>query len=74
VLQLKNRVADLIPPQSFLRTRLTHSAMRNYLFLFFWPAGIRGMQSGKTPQYDNRGSHKPLAAAHAGPGAPTAPR
>ena len=44
--------------------------MRNYLFLFL-VAGLvaGGCHTAKTPKYDNRGSHKPLAAAHAA-GAP----
>ena len=48
--------------------------MRNILFLFLL-AGLAsgGCNTAKTPKYDNRGSHKPLAAAHAA-GAPTNPR
>ena len=40
--------------------------MRTYLFLFLL-AGLAsgGCKAGKTPKYDNRGSHKPLAAAPA---------
>jgi hypothetical protein len=51
--------------------------MRNFLFLIL----LAGLASGgcntvKTPKYDNRGSHKPLAAAHAAgaPGARATPR
>jgi hypothetical protein len=51
--------------------------MRNFLFLFLL-AGLAsgGCSTAKTPKYDNRGSHKPLAAAHAAgaPGARTTPR
>jgi hypothetical protein len=43
--------------------------MRSYLFLFLL-AGLAsgGCTTAKTPKYDNRGSHKPVAAAHAAAG------
>ncbi len=51
--------------------------MRNFLFLLLM-AGLasEGCSTAKAPKYDNRGSHKPLAAAHAAgaPGARTTPR
>jgi|GEM_PF-2738434 len=43
--------------------------MRSYLILCLL-AGLAsgGCNTAKTPKYDNRGSHKPVAAAHAAAG------